>query len=296
MMVAMCCAVVVVLLSGSTAQTLQTTDIFPVDECLESTEATLPWYCHASGWANIEDLKKALEPQGVKFELTGKTWVLTFPEGAPMVVGRSDPQWTFYHDDGREITLSPRSDYILVRDLISALRLTTLPVRLEGWEEPILHVGDTTLTIDLLPEESQSIYHTREFYLEAMYWEVYQGIPFNNTYSTTVDPRTVGTEKKNFKISGSEDTVYGLAIRIEPSKAQEVTKDVEQTTVIFVDVALSDAEGIVTFSTPVNQSFTFVESPTKINEVGQAVLVRLSGDLTNTTGYVAVPPDQIRLE
>ena len=36
MMLAMCCALVVVLLSGSTAQTLQMTDVFPADECLNS--------------------------------------------------------------------------------------------------------------------------------------------------------------------------------------------------------------------------------------------------------------------
>jgi hypothetical protein len=183
MMLAMCTALVVVMWSGSTAQTLQTSNIFPVHECLEPKNNVLPDYCNVGGWTNIEDLKKVLEPQGVifkPFKSVEDGWTLKFPEGTPMVLSITPVEWHFENEEGEILTLKPRSDFVTIREFISKLSSLGLPVHLEGWEKPTLHIGDVVLEIDLLADKDNPIYSSEAFYSEALAWGA--NMPLSNTY------------------------------------------------------------------------------------------------------------------
>jgi hypothetical protein len=296
MALAMCCALVVVLLSGSTAQTLAATEIFPSDECLE-LQTTLPGYCYIGGWVSIDKLKEALEPQGVKFKTVGQNWVLDFPSNEPVVLPESgSQQWFFELEDKSTKQMSPNPDYFRISDVIAAFQLTQLPLSLEGWEKPVLRVGDITLEIELLSPDSRASYGSQEFYFEPIGWDIFNSIGVKTTYRTIATPRESTTETKRFKVSGEEGTVYGLVLLMDPKKALSVTENVNDTSVIFSDVAQADANGEVAFRLPFNQSLTFQSSAPQMKAFGDALLVRLSGDLTNTKGYVVIPPDQIQME
>jgi hypothetical protein len=185
MVLAMCSALVVVMLSGSTAQTLQMFDVFPTEECLESARIDLSYPCKGGGWTNIESLKEVLEPQGVKFKQTENFWAITFPEGEPLVLNTDSVVWSFFNEVSDEpITLKTRPDHILIRDFISALHLSMLPVKIKGWEKPIITVGNTSFDIDLVtfaPETNydEPLYTSKDFYSEPIYWEIFNSLPKN---------------------------------------------------------------------------------------------------------------------
>ncbi len=295
MVLAMCCAVVVVLLSGSTAQTLQMTDVFPSDECLEPQDA-LPSYCYNGGWTSIEKLKEALEPQGVTFKTTGINWVLNFPENKPVVLPESGYQtWFFELEDKSEIQMSPRADYFRISDVIRSLHITQLPISLEGWEKPILKVGDVKLEIDLLSHDFRAGYGSVEFYSEPIWWDVFNSIP-HNTYSMTIPARETTTENLRLKVDADKGSIYGLASIMDSSKVLSPTEDVDNTSVMYLDVTQVETDGEITFRSPFKQALIFKSHATAMHDVGDTLLVRLSGDLTNTSGYVIIPPDQIHLE
>jgi hypothetical protein len=293
MALAMCCALVVVLLSGSTAQTLQTTDIFPVDECLESEETVLPYYCNVGGWTNIEDLKKALEPQGVTFETKGINWYVTFPGGRGVLLDTTSIEYFFdgeLEDD--EITLRPKPDFILIRQFIESLTVTNLPLRLKGWDKPVLHVGDVTLEIDLTKKNPDAYYGSESFYYEALNMGVSMDLPQSDATMNWVDTSKVPTEQKRFKVTEPEGTVYGILAIVNTNTNGEDARNPG----VYTDIGRVSADGYVTLTLPREQPLTFLSTATAVYKEGLAIFVRLSGDMGGSASCVIIPPDEIRLE
>jgi hypothetical protein len=302
LMLAMCCALVVVLLSGSTAQTLQMFDVFPADECLESARLDLPYPCKGGGWTNIESLREVLEPQGVEFKQTENFWAITFPEGEPVVLNTESATWSFYDDASNEpVILNTLRDYVRIRDLISSLHLSILPVKIEGWEKPIITVGNTSFDIDLVsfaPETNydEPLYTSKDFYSEPIYWEIFNSLPSKKTYSNTADFQSTATEAKRLRVTDKEDSVYALIVVMDSSKVTYIAADIENTQTMYSDISRVNADGALEFRSPLGQELLFKDQVSQLSEVGNALLVRLSGDLTSTLGYIIVPPDQITLE
>jgi hypothetical protein len=148
MVLAMCCALVVVMLSGSTAQTLNTVNVIPADECLEPKDK-LPDYCMTDeNYTTLEALQKALEGQNVKIGSIGDMWTLKFPGNYTVVLPYYSPQTFIMQDEnGKEITLQTRPEYFSVSELIRALSTSSMPLVIEGWENPTLHVNQTSLQL-----------------------------------------------------------------------------------------------------------------------------------------------------
>lgn len=302
MVLAMCCALVVVLLNGSTAQTLQMSNIFPTDGCLEAKEATLIWYCNQGGWTTIDTLKGILEPQGVTFKKTDTHWVVTFPEGTPAVLGTSFQKMSVYKDETNQpVTLNAQPDYIHIRDFITSLRFTNLPVSIKGWENPTVTVGNTTFQIDLTTFVPETIYDdppytSKDFYSEPILLEIFNSMQDSKTYWSVADFQSTATEAKRLSISNEGAGAYGLIVIMDSSKVTYLIEDFENTEARFFDVSHADANGKLEFRSPLNQKLSFQSDLGQMQQVGDALLVRLSGDLTNTLGYVIIPPDQITLE
>jgi hypothetical protein len=302
MALAMCCALVVVLLSGSTAQTLKVSNIFPTDTCLNSKEATLPYYCQVGGWTNIESLRAALEPQGVIFEprdIGG--WSLDFPDGSPVIVGNPYNVGEWYFDgaeENDEITLRPNADYVHIRNFIGQLSTTGLPISIKGWDKPTLYVGDVVLEIDLSAAKSDANYGGASFYFEAFNWGLaMDAIPLIKTYQAWATKESVDTEPKKFKVADTEGTVYGLVVILDGDKDSNVEPEsVSTTSVVYTDVERVDANGFVKLNVPKDQQLTFVSRAIDMNKNGLAMFARLSGDLGISGSYVTTPPDQIQME
>ncbi|MGL4610892.1 MAG: hypothetical protein ACRCYY_14645 [Trueperaceae bacterium] len=88
LVLAMCCAVVMIFLSATTAQTLKTVNVVPVDECLEP-QGKLPSYCETSeSYTTLEDLQKALEKQGAELSSIGYNRTMKLKNGRTLVLPR----------------------------------------------------------------------------------------------------------------------------------------------------------------------------------------------------------------
>jgi hypothetical protein len=291
MMLAMCCAVVVVLLSGSTAQTLSIINIFPADECIEAT-GTPPDYCKSGEWVSIEKLKEALEPQGVKFSTMHTDWVLTFPDNKIVTLDTSSQAWSFYWDERDPVTLNTRPDYITIRSFLNTLMSAGVKVRLEGWDKPIAYLGDK-ISLELALTNPSFGYNG--FYAEPLANDLFNQMAFPTTYWTSASAQETATETKTFKVDDKENAVYGIALMMEPGKVPSITEDIEDMSVMFWDVGRVDANGNVQLDLSLSQPLTFKESYSKVKTIGDALFVRLTGE-QEYPGYVVIPPDQIRLE
>jgi hypothetical protein len=214
MMVAMCCAVVVVLLSGSTAQTLKTVNVVPADECLEPTGA-LPTYCETyDNFTTIESLNEALEKQGVVVGSVGYDWTLKFPDNRVVVIPNAGSQmWTMTDDIGKEIVLHTRPEYLSVRDLIQSFAKSGgTPVRLENWEIPTIYWDRTLLEIGSASQEGGA----SKFYLQRLWDSILsKRTDFVGT-AVMLGYEDVKAESKRFEMAAEKDAVYGIAIMLNP--------------------------------------------------------------------------------
>lgn len=121
-------------------------------------------------------------------------------------------------------------------------------------------------------------------------------MPNSRTYWTVADSQSTATESKRIGVIDKENAVYGLIVIMDSSKVTYITEDIENIEARFFDITRTDTNGKLEFRSPLEQELTFQARVGEMNQVGEALLVRLSGDLTNSSGYVIVPPDQISLE
>lgn len=264
----------------------------------------MPYGCAGGGWTSIESLREILKPQGVTFERTETNWVITFPNGTPAVLSTTFQEMSFYPDEtSQPVTLNASSDYTNIRDLIESLRFTNLPVSIEGWENPKITVGSTSFQIDLTtftPETNYDdpFYTSRDFYSEPISWGILNNMPMSKTYFMGADSQSTATEAKRIGVTDNENAVYGLVVIMDSSKVTYMMEeeDIENIETRFFDIARTDANGKLKFRSPLNQELSFESRIGEMNQVGDALLVRLSGDLTNSSGYAIIPPEQITLE
>lgn len=304
-LLAMCSALVVVLLAGSTAQTLKTVNVVPADECLEP-KGTLPKYCEIyDSYTTIEALKEALENQGVKLSSIGDVWTLKFPDNHTVVIpSYGSGTWTMQDIDGRTITLYTRPEYKSMNELIdSFVKSTKTTVRLEGWERPTLYVDQTLLEISSAVQEGGASKFYGQRLADALLDERFS-MPDTQTQIAVIygkedaitGQENTKTESKRFELGAEKDTVYGIAILLNPEEPfGEKVKD-PYDIAFYADLALANNDGSVNFQIRIpEEGLTFKNDTSKLSNFGDAVIVRLSGEL-KAPGYEVIPPDQIKLE
>jgi hypothetical protein len=297
MMLAMCCAVVVVLLSGSTAQTLNTVNVIPADECLEP-QGALPTYCETyDNFTTLESLKETLEKQGVAVGSVGYNWTLKFPNGSIAVVPAIGSQMWTMDDDEKTITLHTRPEYLSVRDLITSLaKLKSTSVQLEGWETPTVYVGETSFQISGASQEGG----TSKFYLQQLWDSILsKNIKFFSTTSQTavmLGNEDIEAESKRFQLGAKSDAVYGIAIVLNPEAPFGVKPKNVYDLAFYTNVSVSNEDGYVDFQMQIpEKGLTFKSDVAELSNDGDAVIVKLTGVLRDQM-YSIIPPDQITLE
>lgn len=294
MMLAMCCVLVVILLSGSTAQTLQVTNIFPAEECIVANEAFTP-FCESQGlWVELEKLKAILEPQGVTFSKQYNLTVLEFPDGKrfPIV-----PPTELDFVEVEKTLLDPQPGYVRLEELIWGLtsRRDT-PITLEGWESPVIRVGDVSIE---MPKENEMA--GGSYFYTSYLWDVL--LKGSRVFDDAFANKSVlfydfveddnRARRVNVRVPAKEGTVYGIAMLQEPQELLIDFTDEEQIDLaLYFDVAPVSENGTVSFDVS-KEEFVFDNESVGF---GKALLIRLSGEFPGGQAWEIIPPDQIRLE
>lgn len=300
MMLAMWCAlVVVVLLSGSTAQNLETINVIPADECLEA-KGEIPNYCMTNeNYTTLEVLQKTLEGQGVKIGSIGDMWALKFPGNHTVVLPYYSPQTFEMQDEsGKNIILRTRPEYFSVAELIKAISRSSIElVKLEGWENPTLQVNQAAIQLS----RGEQIIGKKDFYTPYFHNTLFQGMGFFGNvlgidksivlFDKASDMNSI-TQTVRLRVGAKEGDVYGIALLENAKDVYVGNTDELVDLALFTDVIPATADGTVQFELP-KQDFVF---NSRVTDVGQAVLVRLSGDFPKGEAWEVVPPEQITLE
>ena len=181
-----------------------------------------------------------------------------------------------------------------------------VPVRLEGWENPVLHIGATTLQLGA----DDQVVRWDGFYVAYLYDALTRDPSFpklfasvETVYAGWDSALDYSVETKHLKVGAEAGEVYGLFVWL--SSLSGVT--------LWFDVAPVDIEGTVELRFP-NESVTFMNSLDELDEVvpvrdpeaGRALVVRfkntLTTDYTNSAyggepfvslAYDIVPPAQL---
>jgi hypothetical protein len=324
MMLAMCCAVVVVLLSGSTAQTLAGTFYWPSSQCLVSinkgevstdvqkdyqdgklTENSACMPADNSLWLSVQELKQALEPKGVKIEIgEGSLASIIFPNGEQGTFsrGRSD----VCAQDTTGVCVPTDPNYFSFWDMVSTVaEKSGVNLRVIGWDNPKITLDTATFTIgtDQQPIKGEDFYDN---YLNKVLFSL-PNLYFGN-YVANVSQKWLDIiapdwdrsliKQEQLKLQAtSENGVYGLVVVLDlenPLATVVEDKNYPDDSAFFLEVARANPDNTVTFNFPVNENVRFVRSLKALPEPGDAILVDLSAK--QGAWYSIVPPDRILLE
>jgi hypothetical protein len=286
-------------LSNTEAQTLAVSSTFPAEVCATPATEQEPIPCDIGAlWIGTEDLKKALEPQGVKFSEEYNLTVLEFLNKKRFPLTNSNNTFSI-EVNGK--TIGPEPGYISWDDLIegfTARQDTTL--LLEGWDSITLKVDNVVLR---LISDEQGI--GRSTFYNPHLWHIFgkafglKLLEANKTVAVLAEPdgpfgvdRKLETRSMQLDLSTTEGTVYGLAM-LQPANDVFVGDTTEPVTFsLYLDTAPAEVDGSVVFHVPQNH-FIFSTNPT---DSGMAVLIRLSGEFSAGQFYEVIPPEQIQIQ
>lgn len=285
------CVLTVFVLTASAAQTLKTINYFPSAECVVDVSSSASTCIAFGTWLDVEGLRNTLTPQGVNFEqLTPIAWKVTYPEATPFILF-SGGQTETLHQEGQELAeRSSAPGYVQTRAFIETLlRRNDLTVRLTGSQMPTLEVNGTRLSLDM----NSNDYSGEKFYSEVLTFGIFNEMPMPANGLLWVDKETVATQSHTFSIPARKGEVIGIAIRLDESQLNTLL-NAGDVSALYVDIAEVEKEGQVTLHLPELGRYTFVISSYILDQAGEALLVRLTGNF-DKKDYTVIPPEQIRL-
>lgn len=324
MALAMCCALVVVLLSESTAQTLAGTFYWPSSQCLVSidkgevstdvqkdyqdgklTENSACMQADNSLWLSLQELKQALEPQGVKIETgEGSLASITFSNGEQGTFSRGRLDVCAQDTTGVCVPTDP--NYFSFWDMVSTVvEKSGVNLRVIGWDNPKITLDTATFTIgtDQQPIKGEDFYDN---YLNKVLFSqpnVYFGGYVANVSQKWLDIIAPDWDKSLIKQeqiklqTTSENGVYGIVVVLDlenPLATVVEDKNYPDNSAFFLEVARANSDNTITFNLPVNENVRFVSKFKTLPEPGNAILVDLSGK--QSAWYSIIPPEQIQME
>jgi hypothetical protein len=324
MALAMSCALVVVLLSGSTAQTLAGTFYWPSSQCLVSidkgevstdvqkdyqdgklTENSACMQADNSLWLSLQELKQALEPQGVKIETgEGSLASITFPNGEQVTFSRGRSDVCAQDTTGECVPTDP--NHFSFWDMVSTVvEKSGVNLRVIGWDNPKITLDTATFTIgtDQQPIKGEDFYDN---YLNKVLFSLpnlYFGSYVANVSQKWLDiiapdwDRSLIKQEQLRLQATSENGVYGIVVVLDlenPLATMVEDKDYPDDSAFFLEVAGANSDNTITFNLPVNENVRFVSKLKALPEPGDAILVELSGK--QGAWYSIIPPDQIQME
>jgi len=310
--IAAICAVTVMVVSSTLAQSLDVTGQYPTQGCLEGKTLEpingLSFPCEGFSfrpelWTNVQALKEVFEPQGVEVTSTLGTLKLSLPEGKTF--GFSFYEAPFTDENGEPLPDDYQVDpeYLLLWDVVSAIvSLSDETLIFRGWNNPTLKFGELSFQIgsEKEPVSGDAVYET---YLESVFFDSL--IPSSVAYSffglhSPTNPFGSTFRPLRFDVGAEPGDIYGLVTVLDPLES-DVEMDLSGERIaasgaFTLDVAPVANDGSLTLEV-VSEAIDFTDALGPYPEVGTGILVRLTGMADkNGLGYEIVPPEQIRLE
>ena len=298
-------AFVVLAIPPSTAQTLQTSTIFPSPECLESTQ-NYPDQpsdnCFMMGetlWTNVDSLAAALEPSGIEVEKTPAGATFRFSNGETVDVSLSGSGPVTVGDQGTYSTAQGHFDFW--KFIRSFNEVSDLPVRLSNLEKPELTLGDASLTIDTTAFFSDGTGF--DFYSSYLY-AILQDVFYPTSYLLTLSPRNNArllevSERISLSVKAEPEAVYGLLVKLPIENALSQVLGDERVapnpdfvpSPFLMDIVQPEGDVLEFYS---SGDIRFVNPPDFESEAepGDAVLLKLNGGFDGAW-FEIIPPEAI---
>jgi hypothetical protein len=233
----------------------------PSKICLEQDQP--PPICQGSQvfpWFRFDDLADALGGQDISYHASPARHELLFPDSTSLGLGR------IRQPAGLE-------EYVNAKDLLQGLESTVLEVRLEGWYNPRLWLGQASLVLgtDEAPAEAYGFYLYWLLRITRTLWPGFDGsffTAYDQRYTLFNNP--LYTSKV---LNGRPGEVYALLARELAGREAKV----------FVDVAPVTPEGKVVLYLPKSAVRWVGTAKDWIARNDTVLLLRLSG---KAKGYV----------
>jgi hypothetical protein len=242
-------------------------------------------------WLEPDSLKNELRRQGVKVD-DGKTLNLTFPNGAH--VSLTKEPYSYFNGVTERETFT-RAGVIQFTHLYAALLGQPGLLRLEGWSNPTLYIGQVELQIgtekrpvwgsDFYPNVLMGFFFSKDLYASA--------IPKGMTY--ILDVGDVYGSVLATEIELTQPGVYGVITLLPRDIPRPYWMDTPEPSDILVTSEVFEVQTAGSFTVSLPEDVQFVTSFGKDRDENVAVLVRLSGQGI-TAGYDIVSPEKITLE
>ena len=314
------CTISILVFSDSLAQSLPVDYRWPAEVCLEASAQTLPEKCKTDEpWLSVEDLKENLEPLGVAITEQGDDTILSFPDAQPVRLLPLDINPAEYGSSASTGTLNTflrgeqlrEGYYPLYAIVFQIASQADVPVRLEGWENLTLQVGDVAFQLGTEAQPLQNMFLFGLFFMSLIDQPSFPEFIESSGLTYTAWEDGDGSSKYNpksqrFEVGAEEGKRYFMAAFLEPTPddAAWLERETDNTT-LWYDVARGNADGTIDLQLP--GDVTFVEEISERPETSTAVLIHLTdtfvpyhvatereGEEVAGLGYEIVSPEQIQ--
>ena len=228
------CAVLATLgvgnLTSSVAQVVGTTRV-PIAECANGQKTfisgTQPWPCvQPNLWISLSSLRATLEPKGVKFSqgspAAGVIVFLRFPGTDIDITLLPDEKVYFGDEQGTTQTFSVNSTFISIRDFRAALANSPLPVRITGWDNATVSVGETRFTLGTpaTPMLGNDFYS--QIIDENMLGKLFPSLIINRGINELEDLLNLTTFENPITINSNANAGYAYKLMVKNAQPNDV--------------------------------------------------------------------------
>ena len=311
----------------SNAQVTGTTRL-PIPKCLNSDVISVQIgnafiECEASQfYINTISLRQVLEPLGVKFEVsefsnsTSQKIYIQFPDATSRMI---------FNQEGSSILTAPKADavdvdfdpnFIDASDFFNQLRTTGLPVKLDGWDNPTITVGQTRFSLGTtkLKVSGDQVYPGFLSKLLPNFWP--EKTPDDKLLYIAGEGMlgnfgSVVSNQHRIKLNTTNQAAYVVLTRepgpvdvweynAETSLNANFNPEKTYSEFRLTRILTNDASGILKFASNA-KTLEFIDSVKSLktvtrNGTGQAVLLRFTGRLeVGSTAFEVIPAKQFTI-
>ena len=295
------------------------TSRYPTPKCLNSDVKSVQFgsetiECESSQfWINTISLRQVLEPLGVKFEVNQfpreahQKISIRFPGTTSSLIFNQDVSSVLVAPNGSAVGIDLDPNFIDTSDFFNQLRTTGLPVTLEGWDNPMITVGQTRFSLGTpkLKVPGDQIYPDVLPKLLPNFWPEQtpdDKLLYVSGEGMIGNPGSVVNNQHGIKLNTITQTSYVVVTR-EPGLITTWNWDGEKypektfSEFRLTRILTNDKTGAFQFGSNA-KTLEFVDSVDLLktvtrNGAGQAVLLRFTGHLeVGSTAFEVVPPNQ----
>ena len=305
---AVCVCVVALLPRGVAQSPVMSSFFWPSEECTAAlrTDSILRPYqeCEVldnSLWLDPQAFTKTLEEQGVEVDRGDRMLTLTFPGAKLVQIPSGDATVSASKMQGSEVPAAPGSLslWTVMREISAQ---TDLPIRVEGYDNPVVAVGDVSFQVgtETRPISGADFYAN---YLENIFYGSLIDRLFKDGGVLSVNLSEYTDEQlrvAELELTAAEPGVYGVVSILDLETFMDNQPPEERNVIpldlyISLEVAQTNGGERLALNLP-EGPVRFVESFDSEAETGTAVLVRLAGSSESGGWYEVVSPERITVQ